>query len=105
MRDSLIPEAEQAELEAQMARWPGQVAIGEEVYDCALIIGRGASLMDDNGIYATEAITTIIPRNQIAEAPAPGKMLENVETGRRYELISTRRNTAAWIFRGGIFPR
>lgn len=101
----LIAEAAQAELEAQMARWPGKISIGDVVYDCALIIGRRASLMDDNGIYATETITAIIPRDEIAVVPAPGKMLENVATGRRYELISTRQNTAAWIFRGGIFPR
>lgn len=105
MSQSIMAEAELAELEAQMGRYPGQVSIRGEIHECALLVGRGGSLMDDSGIYATEAITTILPLDRFAEAPSPGTMVEDVATGQRYELISTRRNTAAWIFRAGIFPR
>lgn len=105
MSQCLMAEAEQAELDAQMVRWPGQVSISGGTHDCALLIGRGASLMDDGGIYATEAITAIIPLSLIATAPAPGTIVTDVATARRYELISTRQTSAAWIFRAGIFPR
>lgn len=105
MSPSPLAAAERAELTAQMARWPGQVSLQGDNYDCALIVGRGSSLMDDNGIFAIEAITAIIPLTCLSTDPAPGVMIENRATSKRYEIISVRRNSAACIIRGGIFPR
>ena len=104
MSQSLMAEAEAAALAAQLERWPGEVEIQGTNYQCAVIVGRGASLMNDSGIYATEAITVIIPICQMETAPESGVMVENLATSRRYEIVSTRRDSAAWIIRGGIFP-
>lgn len=97
--------AERSELAAQIHRWPGQVTLQDHNYDCALILGRGSSLMDDDGIYAIEAITVIIPLACLSTDPVAGVMIENRATSKRYEIISVRRNSAACIIRGGIFPR
>lgn len=101
---SPLDDAEQSALAALMERHPGEVSIEEIPYEVALIETRASDVVSEGGIMARKAITVAVPRCAITAAPEPGVMVEDLADSQRYEIISTRRDSAAWFIRAAIFP-
>lgn len=101
---SPLDDAEQAALEALMERHPGEVSIEGIPYQVALVETRASDIISEGGIMARKAITVSVPRCVLTAAPAPGVMVEDLADSERYEIISTRRDSAAWFIRAAIFP-
>lgn len=92
-------------LESSVALYPGAVILGDTTYRAAVVAGPGEAVVNAAGIQAVEALTVEISRQLLAEAPEVGRhMIEDVATGKRYEIYRVLPEASRWLIRAAIFP-
>ena len=91
-------------LDSSMALWPGSVRIGTTSYRASVVVGSGEAVVNAGGIQAQEALTVEISRDLLDEAPTIGHMIEDVATGKSYEIDRVLAEASRWLIRAAIFP-
>jgi hypothetical protein len=94
-------------LDSSVALWPGSVTFGSSAteYPCAILVGSGEATVNAGGIQAEEIVTIEISRDLLVTAPGIGTMVEDVATGKRYEIYRVLPEAARWLIRAAIFPQ
>lgn len=91
-------------LASSRALWPGRVRIGSANYDASVVVGPGEAVVNAGGIQATEAVAVEISTDLLTTAPAIGTIIEDLGTGKRYEIFRVLEESCRWLIRAALFP-